>query len=332
MSDLHELGAFMRSVENTLASVDRSDDWASRSNRASLRALHAEVRDAWIAGQKGLRAHFEHGEVVGHAGPAHLVLRAAQALNDAVVAAANRHLARPFPKLDDRARSRLGMWLVPVAPGSIVIDLVCQPSNARDPELRDDVDVQMTLDVADAIETISMRAVDEVARALQGAQHSEGAVERVLAERLSALGVPATRQIDRFAARCVDLGSTVQLDDRTGAPAIELTPADAVYLRRVIRSMQLDVEVVTYEGMWITASEVRTTFDLQVSDGSRVTGIVPRTLLAASSAEFKHHVRIEVDESVRDGDDDPVIRRTLRSIERIDPPDDPAITDGIPHP
>ncbi|GAA3816420.1 hypothetical protein [Cellulomonas soli] len=328
MSDLRELAAFLRATEHSIATADRSDDWASSANRASLRALHAEARDAWVARQKGLRAHFAHGDVIGHAGPAHSMLRAAQALNDAVVAAANRHLLRPFSKVDDRARDRLGMWLVPVGAGSIVIDLVCQPSNAHDPELRDDEHVQLTLAGTDAVETISMRAVDEVVASLREAQHGEGGTGG-LADRLTSIGVPATRQLDRFAARCIDLGSTVTIDDRTGTRApVELTPADSAYLRKIVRSLELDVEVVAYEGEWVTASHVRTTFDLLTAAHARITGTVPRSLLGASSASFGQWVRIEVDESVRDGDDDATVRRTLRSIEQIDPPTD--ITEDEP--
>lgn len=326
MGKTEDLALFLREVEGSLVAAHTPDpnDWAALVNRAALASLRDEVRDAWVASRKGLRARFHAGEIVGHTGPAHTVLRAAVALNEAVVHAANQRLAKPFARIDDRARDRLGMWLVPATQGSLIVELVCQPPGQHDSNRpTDGGEGQYAFDGFEDIGSVQPAVVDSVVKVLSATREVEGVVPdtRGLEEALHAIGVQATRQLGRFAARCVEMSASVDIDDRTETGmAVAWTTADAQTLRKTIRDLDLDVEERPYTGVWRTASGKRTVFDLETEEGY-VSGTIPIGMYPESKAALDRTVSILVRESMRDGFDDATIKRELISIAVLPEPE-----------
>lgn len=326
MSKTEELAAFLRRVEESLvaAPAPEPDDWATAVNRAALASLRDDVRDAWVTSRKGLRARFHAGEIVGHAGPAHTVLRAAVALNEAVVHAANKRLTKPFSRVDDRARDRLGMWLIPASEGSLVVELVCQPPGSHDSDrLAETGEGQPPFEGYEEVGSVQPAVVDDVVRVLRETKgvHGEVPDTRGLEAALHEIGVHATRQLGRFAARCVDMSASVDVDDRTETgSAVAWTTADAQTLRKTIRDLDLDVEERTYVGVWRTVSGKRTVFDLETEEGY-VSGSIPARMYPESKAALDKTVTIVVRESARDGFDDASIKRELISIAVLPEPD-----------
>ena len=80
---------------------------------------------------------------------------------------------------------------------------------------------------------------------------------------------------------------------------------------------QLDGDTREYIGRWLTASTVRSAFDLERADGSCISGIVPVELRGVSSALLGCHVRIEVVESTARLMGIPCKRRTMRRLTSI---------------
>jgi hypothetical protein len=310
-----ELGRLLRSIEDDIAAMPEPVDWMTTANAASLQALRGEVRNAWVESRKGLRARFFAGDVIGHVGPAYAVLRAATALNEAVVSISNRMLDKPFKRIDDSVRDRFGMWLAPVAPGSIAVDLVCQPSVGTEVEAVDGGPGQTTfVELADA-GSVGPRAVDDILDVFTALARAEWGNTGGLEGELRRVGVQATRQLDKFAARCVDMGSSVEIDDRVGGGhAVTLTTEDTKLLRRTVRSMELDSEEVTYRGMWLTASFKRHVFDLVTTSGDSIFGSVPRGMEAASKDALEKYVEATVKETVREGFEESSVRRVLTNL------------------
>lgn len=319
MSNSEDLASFMREVEASLVAAPAPDpsDWATAVNRAALASLREEVRDAWVASRKGLRSRFHAGAIVGHTGPAHTVLRAVTALNEAAVHAANHQLIKPFSRVDDHVRDRLGMWLVPAGPGSLVIELVCQPPGQRDPnQPTEEGEGQYSFEGFEDVGSVQPVVVDSIMKVLAATQRVQvdGVGIQDLEEALHAIGVQATRQLGRFAARCVEMSASVEVDDRTDSgTAVAWTTADAQALRRTIHDLDLDVEERPYTGFWRTASGKRTVFDLETEEGY-ISGTIPIAMYPESKAALDKRVQIRVRESMRDGFDDATIKRELISI------------------
>lgn len=325
MGKSEDLASFLREVEASLVATPVPDpsDWATAVNRGALASLREEVRDAWVASRKGIRARFHAGAIVGHTGPAHTVLRAVTALNEAAVHAANQQLVKPFARVDDRVRDRLGMWLVPSGAGSLVMELVCQPPGQHDPNRpNNEGEGQYAFDGFEDVGSVQPAVVDSIVRVLSATQEVQlgDLGTRDLEDALHAIGVQATRQLGRFASRCVEMSASVDVDDRTeGSVTVAWTTADAQTLRRAIQDLELDVEERLYTGIWRTASGKRTVFDLETEEGY-VSGTIPIQMYPESKAALDKRVEIVVRESMRDGFDDATIRRNLISIRMLHEP------------
>ncbi|MFF2348078.1 hypothetical protein [Pseudarthrobacter sp. NPDC058119] len=307
--------------------MPKPTDWMTSANAASFQALRGEVRNAWMGSRKGIRAKFFAGDVVGHAGPAYAILRAGMALNEAVISVSNRMLEIPFRRIDDSVRDRLGMWLVPLAPGSIVLDLVCPPALSQEEDEAIDGRPGQTsfVELADA-GLLGPRAIDEVFDVLHALVRAEWGNTQQLEGELRRVGVQATRQLDKFAARCVEMGSSVQLDDRLGGDRrAVLTTEDSKLLRRTVRSLELDTEEVVYRGTWLTASFKRHVFDLVTTSGDSIFGSVPREMAAISKEALQKFVEITVKETAREGFEETSVKRVLSNLVILDD-DQPEIT------
>lgn len=307
-----------------IARAERADDWMTSANADSAAALHDLVRESRLRDRNGVVARFHDGGVVGHTAPAHQILRAAYEFNDAVVAAANDSLSNPFPAVNDAARERLGMLLRPVLAGSIQIDLVCpDPTTREDGERPGESGGQAMWGEMEGLASSTDTALALVLTALRD---STSMTDREkFAEKTNALSPVVWGKLAKLSARCVDGDFTIDFRSRKSGQWFSFAPAHASALRTFIKLRELSTSYVTYIGRWRTASAVRSVFDLDLEDGTRVTGTVPPELRAESVALIEHRVTVVVAETSAD-DDDTRIKRVLVSIDHDDEPD-PATED-----
>lgn len=320
-----------------LNSID-SDDPLSRDERRDLRFVAmdapelAEVyrditgfsprageiqADIWSVGRKGIRARLHGGAIHGHAGPAHQVFRSVLALNDAVVMLVNRQLDRPYAAITDSVKEKLGLWGLAPQPGSLVIELVSPPSEFSEQRRATAGPDDRPFPGLEPITTPAEHSIDEVFSVLYAVQEFRQH-PMDLEERLVEFGTDAARHLDRFAQRCAELKVTVDLDDRTrDGASLSFGPGDAKYLHNTIKTLRLDEDLKIKEGMWRTASLERRIFDLVVETqggaSERISGIVPKSLMASSADAFNKFVQVEFREYRRGGDDGS-LRRVLEKI------------------
>lgn len=312
------LAEVLRQIESGLsAPTSRPEDWGHRANRYAMESLRDHVRDEWAEERKGLRARFHEGKVVGHTGPAHALLKAALALNEAAVHAVNHMLARPYQAVDDRVRDRLGLWLRPVAEGSVIVDLVCPPPAGH--EHHGTPGPQTLGVVVEEAGSLQPAAVDQILGALDQSKRVTAAGSGALEDSLRTMGVHATRQLGKFAACVVAMRTAVDLDDRLpSARRLEWSVLDAQALRDTIKALDLDVDVQTYVGEWVSHSDVRRFFDLRREDGTMVSGTVPKDMADRSFQAVRKTVEIVVEEKVRDGFDDATVQYRLKELRVLD--------------
>jgi hypothetical protein len=174
--------------------------------------------------------------------------------------------------------------------------------------------------------TPSEHSIDEIFSVLTAVQEfRDHPLE--LEDRLVELGADAARNLDRFAQRCSELDVTVDLDDRTeSGSSLIFRPDDAKYLHRTIRTLRLDEDLKILEGMWRTASLERRIFDLVIEGAGgapeRISGIVPKGLMAASAEAFNQYVQVEFREYRRGGNEGK-LRRVLEKISILRRPTGP---------
>ncbi|RZU61772.1 hypothetical protein [Zhihengliuella halotolerans] len=294
------LAGFLRDVEDVLEQYRPSadDDWMTQANRTSLEALRDEVQGATLEVQKGFRAHFEHGAIQGHAGPANQILKAMVALNDAVVALVNRNLAEPYKTITDNIREKLGLWVVPATAGSVVMELVCPPATAveeREPSHRP-IDGQTAHPIIDdQTPAPTASTIDEVLSVLRATVDHEPGDDLELENALVDIGYQATAAMRRFAERCIELGATIEISDRTPTSTpVTVRTQDAQYLKSTIKTLGLEEEPLIVEGEWVTGSDVRDVFDLRKADGTYIKGRLPKQLIMDSAAAYKKFVQAEI--------------------------------------
>ena len=303
-------------MEEQLAAISRggrgSDDWMTAANADSAAALHDLVRESRLRNREGVIARFHEGEVVGHTAPAHQILRASYEFNDAVIAVANDSLPKPFPSVNDAAREKLGMLMRPVLIGSIQIDLVCpDPTTHEDGERPAETPDQTMMGELDELQTSTATALSRVLAVLRGSADMHD--HEAFAARADAIGPVAWGKIAKLSARCVDGDFTIDFRSRTTTDWFSFSPAQASALRTFIRQRELSTINATYSGKWRTASSVRSVFDLDLDDGTRISGTVPKDLRARSIALIEHRVTAVIAETSAD-DDDTRIKRVLVDI------------------
>lgn len=318
-------------------SITGDDDFA-RDQRTDLRLNAAENPDlaevyrdltgltptsiaaesnAWMIGRKGIRARLHGGAIRGHAGPANHIFRSVLALNDTVVTLVNRQLERPYVAVTDVIKERLGLWTLAPQPGSVVLELVAPPAEFGERHRRQAGEHDVPFPAMSQMPTPAEHSIDEIFDVLDATlRFREEPVG--LEDRLVELGTDAARSLDRFAQRCTELKMTVDLDDRTEAGrSVVFKPDDANFLHRTIKTLRLDEDLKIREGTWRTASLERRIFDLVIEvEGAppeRISGIVPKSLMAASADAFNKYVQIEYKEYTR-GSDDANVRRVLEKI------------------
>lgn len=314
-------------MEEQLAAIARGErdpgDWMATANADSAAALHDMVRESRLRDRNGVIARFHDGEVVGHTAPAYQILRAAYEFNDAVVAAANDSLPEPFPTVNDAAREKLGLLLRPVLVGSIQIDLVCpDPSTREDGDRPEETGGQAMWVEMENLTTSTDAALARVLTVLHDATDMKDRDQ--FAKKADGLGPTVWGKLSKLSSRCVDGDFTIDFRNRTGEQWFSFAPADAAALRTFIKLRELSTSHVTYSGRWRTASTVRSVFDLDLDDGTRITGTVPAELRAKSVELIEHWVTAVIAETSTD-DDDARVKRVLVSIEEdADHQPDPA--------
>lgn len=308
----HDLFAMEEQLA-AIARADRGNDWMAAANADSAAALHDLVRESRLRDRNGVIARFHDGEVVGHTAPAFQILRAAYEFNDAVVAAANDSLQNPFPAVNDAAREKLGLLLRPVLVGSIQIDLVCpDPSTREDGDRPGESGGQAMWSEMEGLASSTDAALALVLTILRDATALSDREE--FTEKSGALSPVVWGKLAKLSLRCVDGDFTIDFRSRTSSQWFSFSPAHASALRTFINLRELSTSHVTYRGRWRTASSVRSVFDLDLDDGTRITGTVPRDLRTKSVELIEHRVTVVIAETSAD-DDETRIKRVLVSIE-----------------
>lgn len=315
----NHLGDFVRDLRHEYDHLPASEpgDWIGQSVSDSLSSLLDHATDEWLLERKGLRVHFERGAIKGHTGPAHSILKALSALNDAVVHLVNESLEKPYAQITDSVRERLGMLLIPATAGSVVMELVCRPTGdvpGRPAEVRSTVDGQTVHPMTDSLQSPAEVAVDRIMDVVAKSVNTPLDASRVLEEALLELPRNSVQALNRFVTQCDEMGSTVEISDRQSEnPPVTFIPADARHLKRVIKYLGLDEYDDIFDGEWLTYSDVRTYFDIRIQDGTVVSGRVPASLISESFAALKKFVRVTLQGTQKGGDDAPV-RYVLKEI------------------
>ncbi|MFC0248442.1 hypothetical protein ACFFIO_08000 [Citricoccus parietis] len=311
------IGDFVRDLRHSYDQLPETDDWLTESLRGSMSSLLDHATDEWLVERKGLRVHFEHGAIKGHTGPASAILKGLTALNDAVVHLVNSSLEKPYKDITDPIRERFGMLLIPASAGSVVVELVCQPSGDIDqrPHRQGKViEGQSVHPIVDEVQSPAETAVDRILDVVSKAVNIPIEHQRELEEALLALPRNSVSAINRFVSQCDELQATVEVSDRTPqTPPVTVLPTDARHLKHVIKYLGLDEQEADFDGEWLTYSDVRTNFDLRLKDGTLISGRVPKNLLDDSYAALKKYVRVTLDARQKGGEDGPT-RYTLKSI------------------
>jgi hypothetical protein len=143
------------------------------------------------------------------------------------------------------------------------------------------------------------------------------------------IGPDGWRKLARLAGRCVEAGFVVDFWPRTEPREVfSFAPAHAAALKTFIRERSLTSTEVAYTGMWLTASSVRTIFDLQTDSNQRVSGQVPGELLAQSMCLLNQRVHAVIREDSDPETGDQIISRTLVSLVPAPPHEaSPSISD-----
>ena len=302
-------------IEKALAAdIDRSD-WMSAMNESSLQSLQMLYTEAALSSGARARFQFVHGDVVGNAAPAHLLLRFVSELNEAVIAAGNALLLKPRKVIDDRLREKLGLWLFAPQPGSVVFEVAVPPTPD---DSRMQGGIEDSLPGTDRVESVAEISLKRVVRSLKIATTSDANSDEIVASLLR-LGRPAVRHIDRLASRSEAGDFSVNIESPRNMIVDEpftFRPRDAAVVRSVIKHHDLDRVEVEYVGIITTASRRRSIFDLECDDGRIVTGTVPAAIRSQVADLFDTRVRVIVDERTDPGDPDgSSVRRTIRSVE-----------------
>lgn len=307
MTSENPLRDLLRQIDADLAAAGVADDWswATRANVSSLSQLQREVTGALLGHQARLRARFHKGTVIGNAGPAHAILRVASELNEAVVSAANRLLSRPYLNITDDLRGRLGLWLLPVSPGSVVLEMACPAADddrRRQHRLEDDQ--EPTIPGTEDVASVTTAGLAHVMEALESVTRADvEAVEVELA--LRKLGTHGIRHLARLASRTeagdfnIDF-STVH-EART-LNAFTFAPRDAAFLKSIIRNRDLDVQLRRVVGWLSTASSVRNVFDVVTDAGERISGTVATGVREQVVVLFNTRVRAAIEERIDPSD------------------------------
>ncbi|WJJ11495.1 hypothetical protein P9990_23540 [Prescottella equi] len=295
-----------------------SDDWMTRANIQSARSLRDLVHESWMPFRKGILARFHDGAVSGHTAPAYQVLRTASELNDAVVAVSNAMLEKPFATINDSVRKKLGLLMRPVLAGSVEIDLVCPiPGLDEDVALPNEIDGQTVMPELVQLNSVGVQALDRVLSVLRTATTPSD--RDSLGGHSELIGVDGWQKVARLANRCVEADFTIDFTSRTDpSDWFSFAPSHAAALKSFIKDRSLTSVEVEYTGLWQTASSVRTWFDLETATKQRVSGTVPKDLLAESMQFLDQRVRIVVREDLDTEQEGPTVRRKLVRIEGID--------------
>lgn len=305
MSSTDSYRGLLRALERDISAGPSGDTWAERLNYEGLLQLRGEVLEAALAQQRTLRARFHDGAVAAAAGPAHLLLRAASEINDAIVTAANKLLVRPYGTITDDVRNRLGMWLTPARPGSVTLDLVC-PLPPLDHRSRPALSggVEPSLSGMPEPESPTSQALTAVLAALEASTVVDLAAHDLESD-IRPLGAAAVRHIARLCSRTEAGNFQIDfVDMMQGETQRRFTfrPRDAAFLRSVIRNRNLDTIMRQVVGTLSTASSVRNVVDVVTEGGERFSGSVEPTVRAAVVALFNTQVRATFEDYVDPGD------------------------------
>ncbi|WP_016691789.1 hypothetical protein [Rhodococcus rhodochrous] len=310
-----ELFAIDRDLASFSATRPKVDDWMTQANLSSARQLRNLVHEAWMPHRRGVVARFHEGAVAGHTAPAYQVLRTAYEFNDAVVAVSNRMLEKPYAVINDAVRKKLGLLMRPVMAGSVELDLVCPiPGVDEDMTLPEQVTGQSLLPDLENLQSQNSIALQRVLDVLR--LTANGTTRDALADRADDVGPDGWRKLARLAGRCVDADFTIDFWSRTEPNEwFAFAPSHAAALKTFIKERSLTATNVEYEGIWQTASSVRTWFDLMTNTGHRISGNVPQDLLVDSMSLLDKKVIAVVREETDSENENQVIKRTLVSLE-----------------
>jgi len=194
-----------------------------------------------------------------------------------VVSAANTLMRPPSSLITDDVRDRLGLWLLPATAGSFALELACPPP--ADPpggsaSLAKGLEETLPGQEAETVTSIGLDAVLRVLETATVTNSQADAVER----QLGSVGVFGVRSIDRFAARFEAGEFTADFTLFDPRPELArhftLRTRDAAFIRSVIKNRALDVTYREVVGMLLTASSVRSLFDIVIDSGERFSGTV----------------------------------------------------------
>lgn len=314
-----DIDAQLFSMDRQLAAYASSkpstSDWMAQANRQSARALRELVHEAWVPNRRGVVARFHDGAVSGHMAPAFQILRAAYEFNDAVVAVSNRMLDRPNAIINDSVREKFGLLMRPVMAGSIEIDLVCPlPGIDESMELPAESPGQEVLSDLVSLSSPTEKALQRVLDALRRSTEPRNRAE--LSDHPDDIGSDGWRKLARLANRCIDADFTIDFWPRTEPTnRFSFAPPHAAVLKTFIKERSLTTTEVVYTGAWLTASSIRTVFDLLTDTNRRISGQVPQELLDVSAGLLNQRVRAVIREEADSESEDQISHRTLVSLE-----------------
>lgn len=320
IGDPHGLFQLHRQLGAAVREPINESDWGSVLNRTSMQSLQDLVHEAWMPGLRGVVARFHGGEVIGHTAPAYQVLRTSTELNEAVIVISNHLSKTPVATITDAVRYRLGLQMRPVAPGSVEMDFVVPLSHTTlDLQPAGESAGQETLEV-DLPPSSTELALTTLLALLASVSTTNDHAS--LSALHADLGPRGWQKLAKLSNRIIEADFSMELLDRRDRSAsFDFTPAHAAALKSFITDRRLDVTVASYEGTWQTGSRARTVFDLETDTG-RVSGRVPGELIDASVRALDQTVRITVEETTADDEDDARVKRVLLTIVVVE--DEPA--------
>ncbi|QXJ22531.1 hypothetical protein AGRA3207_003547 [Actinomadura graeca] len=272
---VNELRREFDALTRAISGLRDTDSHATRLNRLAMEKLRQRIAREISEASPELDLRFQDPRRRSEM-PARKLATVLSALTDAVAHAVNLKRPQPYSgTLPDAFRAMVDFRLLGIRPGSVRLHL-----RLPNPEI--DANILASATAVSANVDI-MKSVEQILDVLEVAAGSSKTATsgRALSRHLTALGPDAARNIAKLARVIADEEYSVDFEWKPEPQegirrSIVIGPSEARNLRDAIGEQDAQVEVNVVEGRLVTASRVRSVFDLILDDESKITGRVTK--------------------------------------------------------